>query len=213
MQIRLDITKDTAGPALTKLASLLASQALRRYIGGAVTVYTQAHLRGLTGNKNGWPSQQFYQKAALGTRYETVAEGVRVLVDNEDAPGAMKHQFNRGIPGRTEIVCKGKLLTVPARAEFYGHSPREFDNLKFVSFASGAKALVIGSGGTNLVNFGTGRGSSKGTGARSAMMIAYWLVDRVEQDAKPEVLPSKNQYLQIIGSAVQDGLRKLGGLN
>ena len=206
LTLQIDVTKDTASIALRRLVQLLVGQTLKRYVGGAVTLFTQSHLRSLAGNKNGWPSQQFYQKAAKGTRWEPTADGVRLLIDNEEAPGAMRHQYNGGQPGKTTITSNGKLLAIPARAEFYGHSPREFDNLKFILFASGAKALVIGQGGTGYV---TGSRNIKGGGARSQAMVAYWLKDKVEQDAKPEVLPTRDQYLTLIHTALNDGINKL----
>lgn len=211
--IQINVTKDTASMAVTDLLRALASSALRRHVGAAVVTFTQAHLRSLLGNKQGWPSQGFYEKAARGTAYNVTPDGIEVTIENEDAPGAMKHQYNRGVAGKTTITATDKLLTVPARAEFYGHRAGEFSNLRFVQFASGAKALVIGKGGSELVNFSTGRGSSKGIGARSAMMVAYWLVDSVTQDAKPEVLPTGDQYMQVIKVALNDGLAQLTGRN
>ena len=209
--MQISVVRDTASPGVAKLVQALASNALRRHVGQASTVFTQAHLRSLLGNKQGWPSQNFYDKAARGTYYETTEDGVRISVDNEDAPGAMKHQYNHGVAGKTTITSTGKLLTIPARAEFYGHRAGEFANLRFVMFRSGAKALVIGTGGAERVNFSTGTSSQKGIGARSAMMVAYWLKDSVVQDAKPEVLPTKDQYLRVIGAAIEDGLRQYTG--
>jgi hypothetical protein len=211
--LQINVTQDTASPAIMELVKVLASDALRRHVGQAATVFTQAHLRSLMGNKQGWPSQGFYAGAARGTSFETTPDGVRISVDNENAPGAMKHQYNQGQSGKTTIVAGGKLLTVPARAEFYGHRAGEFTNLRFVQFASGAKALVIGQGGASRVNFQTGGESNKGIGARSAAMVAYWLVDSVEQDSKPEVLPTRDQYFNVIHSALNDGLAQLRGRN
>ena len=107
----------------------------------------------------------------------------------------MKHAYNRGEEGKIYIYASGKLLTVPARPEFSGHSAREFDNLKFVPFKSGAKALVIDEGGTS--RFGPKYGEHReGTGSRSAGLVAYWLTDSVEQNARPEVMPSRQALIQ-----------------
>lgn len=210
-EFKIDVTKDTASAGVSDLVKALASNALKRHVGAAATVFTQAHLRSLLGNKNGWPSQDFYGKAARGTEFVTTEDGIRISVENEDAPGAMRHQYNRGQEGKTTITATNRLLTIPARAEFYGHRAGEFTNLRFVQFASGAKALVIGKGGSELVNFSTGNSTSRGIGARSAMMVAYWLKDEVTQDAKPEVLPGKDDYLQVIQVALEDGLAQLTG--
>ena len=209
--LTIDVTKDAASPAVAQLMLALASSALRRHVGAAATSLTQGWLRGLPPNRQGWPSQGFYDGAARGTAWEPTLDGVRVLVDNPDAPGAMKHQYNGGVPGKTRIAATDKLLTVPARAEFYGHRAGEFEGLRFGMFRSGAKFLYIQQGGASLVDFSTGRSRSKGIGARSAMMVAYWLVPEVEQDAKPEVLPSREAYLAAVKAALEDGVRKLMG--
>lgn len=208
--LEISIVKDTASPAVVELVKALASQALLRHVGAAATEFTKGRILEQPDNKQGWPSQDFYGKAARGTSYTTTQDGVRILVDNPDAPGAMKHAYNRGEAGKIYIYANGKLLSVPARAEFYGHKAGEFDNLKFVPFKSGARALVIGDAGT--VRIGKRGGSvTKGTGARSAAMVAYWLVDSVEQDARPTMIPSKDEYIVVIEAAVWDGLAQLTG--
>lgn len=213
INLSIDITKDTVTPETVKLVKALASSALRRHVGAAVLTMTQAHLRTLSGNAQGWPSTGFYKKAALGARMEATQDGARILLDNEDAPGALKHQYNQGQDGRTTINMKDKLLTIPARSEFYGHSAGEFSNLRFVMFASGTKALVIGTGGAERVDFGGGRSNTKGIGARTRSMVAYWLKESVEQDAKPEVLPTKETYLNACRMAIEDGLAQMTGRN
>lgn len=213
VDLQIDVVKSTAAPALARLVAYLVGSALRRHVGKAVTVFTQAHLRSLLPNKMGWPSQRFYQKCADGTAYEVTEDGVRVTIDNPEAPGALKHQYNRGQSGTTTISMKDKLLTIPARAEFYGHRAGEFANLRYVQFASGAKALVIGRGGAELVNFATGKSSSKGIGARSAMMVAYWLAESVTQQAKPEVLPTRESYMNVVHAALNEGIAQLAGGN
>ena len=211
--LQINVTKDTASPAIAELMKALASSALRRHVGQAATMFTQSHLRHLLPNKQGWPSQGFYEGAARGTSWEATDDGVRIQVDNPEAPGAMKHQYNQGQAGKTHIDATDKLLTVPARAQFYGHRAGEFAGLKFGMFRSGAKFLYIQQGGSERVNFQTGKSSNRGMGARSAMMIAFWLVPSVEQDAKPEVLPTREQYLNVIMQALQDGIAQLTGRN
>ena len=213
--IQITVTKDTATAAVADLALLLASRMLRDETGKKTTEMTQRHLRQLPPNKMGWPSLGFYKDAANGTDYVTTDDGFVISVDNENAPGAMKHQYNLGQEGRTTINMKDKLLTIPARQEFYGKSAGQFANLRFGMFANGTKFLYIGQGGADRVNFQTGRSHSdqRGIGARSAMMVAFWLKESVEQDAKPEVLPTKETYLNACRMAIEDGLAQMTGRN
>lgn len=212
VDMQINVTKDTASVGIVRLVQVLASASLKRLVGTAATEFTKGRLEAQPSNKQGWPSQGFYQKCSDGTAYTVVPSGVQILSDNAAAPGALKHAYNRGQAGKVYIFANGKLLTVPARAEFYGHRAGEFDNLKFVQFKSGAKALVIGDGGTSRFS---GRGAEKrrGTGAKSASVVAYWLTNSVEQDARPTVIPSKAEYLMIIGEALADGVRQLTGGN
>ena len=73
--IQISVTKDTATAAVAELALLLASRMLRDATGKATTEFTQRHLRQLSPNKMGWPSQGFYQAAADGTDYVTTTTG------------------------------------------------------------------------------------------------------------------------------------------
>jgi hypothetical protein len=207
--IKIDVTKDTASEAVLALVSLLNGRKLKDRVGYEAANLVKINLRSLPHNKQGWPPIGFYEDAARGTAYEVTDDGARITVDNENAKGAIKFAYNQGNEGRLTINSKGKLLTIPARQEFYGHSATEFTNLRYVRFASGAQAFVIGEGGVGRVNFGTGRESNvKGAGARSAMLVAYWLTDSVEQDARPEVLPSKEALAANVNHTVSTELGK-----
>lgn len=196
------VVNDGATPKLEAVTKFFGAPAVSRYAGRAALAMTKAHLNGLSGNKMGWPSQGFYQGAARGSAMVSEAGSIRISVENYDHPGAIKHQYNRGQDGPTFIVAGDHLLTIPARAEYYGHRAGEFTNLRFVMFKSGAKALVVGTGGNSRTNFKTGHESSKGIGKRTAGMVAYWLKDMVEQAAKPEVLPTRSQYSEVVKLAV-----------
>jgi len=198
--VQIIIGGDTATPELTALAQSLQVDRIRRAVATSCVQLTKDYLNNLPPNRRGWPSTGFYHGAALGTTWESTPEGIAILIDNENAPGAMKFRFHGGT-----ISMKDKLLTIPARAEFYGHRAGEFSNLRFVMFKSGAKALVIGTGGTDRLNamtWKTGRGTRTGTGARTAMMIAYWLVESVTQDGNPDVVPSQDAYKETAIQAV-----------
>lgn len=215
--ITIKVEKDTSNEVLSALLSAVSGRKLKDRVGYNLTRMVQGNLRSLPHNKQGWEPQGFYDKAARGTSYEVTETGAVVSVDNPDAPGAIKFAYNQGQEGRIRIESKGKLLTIPAREEFYGHSAGEFDNLKYVQFGKGgAKALVINTGGAELVDFSTGKGRSSGRmgwskggiGARSEGMVAYWLADFVEQDARPEILPPVPEMMANVNATVVDTLKQ-----
>lgn len=185
-KIELSIIRDDATPAVNAMNQFLTSRQIKRAVGVACTAHVKRHLLGLGPNKMGFPSTGFYAGAAKGTTWDFTPEGVVIQVENESYPGAMNQRFHGG-----PIDAKDKLLTIPARAEFYGHRASEFDNLKVARFGK-TLALVIAEGGTGTVNFKTGRSQRvKGAGQRSEGAVAYWLVSHVDQDADPGVLPDQ----------------------
>lgn len=201
MSIQVTIGRDTATPALESLKGTLAPANIKRAVAASAVKLTKDYLNSLPPNKRGWTSTGFYKDAARGTTFDFTETGVVIHVENENAPGAMAFRFHGGTINAKNVAN----LAIPARQEFYGHSPTEFNNLRFVMFKSGAKALVVGTGGTERANSNTwksGRGTSLGTGARTAMMIAYWLVPSVTQNGNPNVIPSPDAYVENAKTAV-----------
>lgn len=195
---KIDVVLDEATPAILQSLRVTSPLNIKRAVGGACVRAVQMHLRALGPNKQGWPSTNFYEGAARGTTWNETPEGIALEIDNAARPGAMRQRYYGGT-----INAKDKLLAIPARAEFYGHSPTEFTNLQFVPFASGAMAFVIGQGGVGKVNFKTGREQNvKGAGARAQAMVAFWLVDHVDQDANPDVLPSMEKLTEVAMDSV-----------
>ena len=209
--ITINVVADTASPKIEAVIRALAKKSFRRNIGRACKDLTKKHFMTLPPNRMGWPSQGFYSDCAKGTEWSMTEDGVRISIDNPNAPGAVKYKYNGGQNGRTTITAKGKLLTIPASASFYGKRATDFDNLKFVQFGrGGAKALVVGGGGTGRVNFSTGKSIRvKGAGAKKAGMVAFWLKDSVEQNAMPEIIPSPERYMQVIRETTDRALQQI----
>lgn len=197
MSWEVDINED-AGPMIRSSLKTTSPQNIKAAVGTACVRFVKQHVRSLGTNKRGWPSTGFYAEAARGTTWDETADGIMIEIDNPSHPGSMRQRYYGG-----EIHMKDKLLAIPARAEFYGHDPGEFTNLSFVPFGSGARALVIGKGGVGKVDFSTGRERNlKGAGVRSEAMVAYWLVESVDQKADPNVMPNMKQLSDVAIGAV-----------
>ena len=208
--VTIEITHDGATPFLRDIRRIASDPEVMRGAMGACVDLTQNYIRSLPTNRRGWPSTGFYEKGAQGTHGEITGDGFQILIDNEDAPGAMRFRHYCYVNGSGTITMKDKLLTIPARQEFYGKKATDFDNLRFVMFKSGAKALVIGKGGTGIVDFATGRSKTvRGAGARTAMMIAFWLVESVTQTADHDVIPNGQAYIDTVKNIYMTAYRQL----
>ena len=83
-----------------------------------------------------------------------------------------------------------KYLAIPARAEAYGKTPGEFDDLVFVPRGNG-KAMLIQALQTT-VNIKHRKGANVSDYARSTGgLVMFWLVTEVHQEADPNVMPSQ----------------------
>ena len=206
----IEVLYDGATPILRAMQAISEAPSVRQAAMNGCVERTRNYLMAMPSNRMGWPSTGFYKKCAAGTTGAMDNEGFHVLVENADAPGAIKFRYYCHINGTGTINMKDKLLTIPARAEFYGRRATDFDNLRFALFASGAKALVIGKGGTGLVDLGTGTSHMfRGTGPRAAGVVAYWLVESVTQTQPTSVIPSNDEYIQIIKNVYLMAFREL----
>lgn len=204
----VNILEDTTGPLLAGLSKIASHSETRLEMARRCVALTQGHVEGLGENKRGWPTTGFYKAVAKdGVASEQESYGFAITADHPIKPGAMRQRFHGGT-----INMKDKLLTIPARAEFYGHSPTEFTNLRFVLFASGAKALVIGKGGVGKVDFETGREKNvRGAGARAALMVAYWLKESVTQTGNANGMPKPQEYLDTCTNVLMKAVEDLRG--
>lgn len=161
------------------------------------------HFEGLPPNKR-FPSEStgFWKRAARATSFESagpssgVAGSVTVAVDQIGV--------QQRLLGGTITAVNAKYLTIPARAEAYGKSAREFSNLRFVAFASGAAALVESDHTT--IAFGRTRkdGTRKVSGTTRGGGVMFWLKRSVNQQPDRGVIPSG----EAIGQTAAMGLQR-----
>lgn len=175
---------DTISAEIQGLMDRAASAEVMSAMGASVAREIRGHLRGLPANRM-FPGQttNFWKRASTVTNFQLEGDGVAVNVNQV----GVRQRFHGG----TIKPTKGKYLTIPARAEAYGKSAREFNNLRFVRFASGAAALVE----TDATKVKIGRRRKDGSHGVKNMGstgggIMYWLKTSVSQKADPNVLPS-----------------------
>ena len=210
------ITRDDVSPALRQVVERMGPSVRANAVGAACVKGTQYWLESLLPNRRGWPSQGFYKACSAGTDYRVQGSSAIISIDNEKAPGAIRHQFYGG-----RINAKDKKLTIPAGPQFYGRRAGDFTDLRLAVFGRGGPAaLVVRDGGTGTVNFRTGKGRHvKGAGVRAVArahhsgreLVAFWLRDFVDQDAKPEVIPPDDMLKEVAVAALEE-LAKQNGL-
>ena len=188
------VLQDTGTKLVRNLIRIASIENVRIAAMLACVELTRNFIHRLPPNKRGWPSTQFWQGVQVSG--SPTPGGFELAIDNPERPGAFAFRHRCWVNGTGTINMKDKLLTIPARSEFYGQKATNFTNLRFVMFRSGAKALVIGKGGVGRVDFATGMEHSvRGAGRRTAMMVAYWLVESVTQRGKYPVIPDRQDYI------------------
>jgi hypothetical protein len=107
---------------------------------------------------------------------------------------------------------KSKLLAIPARAEAYGKSPRDFSHLRFAVLA-GHPALVQNehtkiswrkdrkTGKKRMV-----RGATVGSNDDAKAPVFYFLAPKATIRKNPNVLPTRDEVLEAVTAGVNDYL-------
>lgn len=147
------------------------------------------------GNKRGWPTTNFYGRAAEATLFEA-QPGVAEIVVAQD--GVRQRLYGGIINARP-----GKALAIPLVPEAYGKSPREFSDLVLRRTGRDPHAnAVLVRPAEAFAGAAARRGRRSGAPialpgltARAPGQAMYLLVRSVSQEADPSVLPPDDQLL------------------
>jgi hypothetical protein len=193
--ITLDI-RDDITPANRRLIGGLRS--VNPVIGTAVKKLFQDRFLALGSNKRGFPTTNFWPRAAKATNYQVLPDGVLITVSQQ---GVRQRLFG----GEIHAVNK-KYLAIPATAEAYGKSPREFSNLQFfrTKRGGGLKARREVAQLVGQIGGGKNKGKTKNIGSVLGEVVLFWLVKSVHQEPDPDVIPSEVQIRDTITVIVQD---------
>ncbi len=198
---------DRGSPAVDRLSALVRGpQLANRYVGAVARLVT-ANFRALDGeraNQMGGKRTHFYAEAAKGTTWKADAEGGTVTVHST---GIAQRLF-----GGTIVPVNRKFLAIPARAEAYGHSPRDFNDLE-PHFGEHGGALVQRiQGMKSVADTRKGRKGQRRDVAdhtREQGLVFFWLVKSVTQQPDETVLPPMDDMHLAGRLAVEDLIRKV----
>lgn len=176
------IVTDHVSDALNALSERIGNRvAVNRAMADGARVLIQDHFIDQGGkNRNPYGKKPtFWAKMFRGTRSEA---------DDNHGYVSMPREIALRFFGAIVRAFLSKFLAIPARAEAYGKSPREFFNLRFVKFASGARALVEAEA-TEI------RKAKKGfrPGREAGGLVMFWLAESATIHKDPDVLPTEVQ--------------------
>jgi hypothetical protein len=227
--VDIRLVEDTGTPAVEELVASVRPSRVQDAVGRECVLLMQEHFDRLPHNKQGWPPVGFYARCADGTDWEPAPDGIVVESDNADAPGSLRQRFHGG-----PIDMVEHLLTIPNMEQFYGHRATEFTDLRLailggvkalvvpkagtrrVNTATGRETSVPGTGprahqylreGYMFSRLhGTRGGSRPGYRATTPRetMVAYWLVEHVDQEGDEGVIPSDQEFVATAVDAVLD---------
>jgi hypothetical protein len=207
MSITFEVTKNTAIPRLQELQARLTPQRMGAAAGPAVARVVQRHLVSIKGNKRGWPTTHFLERAARSTSWQSVAEGVLVSINQV----GMRQRYHGG-PIKP---VKADALAIPISPVSYGHVPRDFPGLFLLKTPKGAYlAQRVGAQegetkaqkGKRIRGLGGNWKRRKGTG----LNLLFKLSGGVNQAADPGVLPDKGAMTTAALDAILASLKRRG---
>lgn len=189
MSLAIDI-RQSVTTALQAAQGAVRAEDLALVGGRGAANEIRAHLAGLEStrpNKQGWPRQHFWAKARRSVQAPRLAGGGAIV--SLTHPGIGLRYFG----GTTRPIAR-KYMTIPATEEAYGHSAREFSNLRFGfaenRFGNLAPALIERD--HTALSFGRKRkdGTRGISGKSRGGRTFYWLVKRAFHPADSTVLPT-----------------------
>jgi len=204
LQIAITAT-DEATPTLRALINLGANpQPLNQRVAEHAAVLTRNHLatlnRHTTANRLGATPTGYFEKKATGVEASATAEAAIVSIPT----GNGQEAFAR-VNGPVTITAQAaKYLTIPAIAATYGRRAREFDDLKFIPFGNGVRALVQQS--VEMVP-----GKRKAEVKKITNHVFYWLKPSVTLSQDRSLLPSDEEYLNAAESGAAQRFEELRG--
>ena len=188
--MKVIVVKDGVTPALRALSRQYQDRGgLHRVMATAGANLVRDHFAALAGsNHNPYGVKStFWARMRRGTRAEANATKGEVAM-----PAEAGHRY---FGGTIRPTAGRKYLTIPARAEAYGRSAREFDFLEVLYNSRGPVALVD-KARVEVVRTKSGRSKrDKESGAPLTQdapggLVFFWLVRSATQRADPSVLPT-----------------------
>jgi len=212
---RVTTEVDTATPWLAGLPSRITTHEMAAQLGPGCARLMQGHFRAQGANKRGWPSTEFWSRAADATNWiEGGGEGGG-FVDIDCNQIGIRQQ----IYGGDIRPVNAKALTIPAAPEAYGKTAGEFNDLKFgfeFDPQTGTMRPCLKSSESTLAVKVKWKRSKTGATREAKQskqtvgaQVMFWLCGGVTQKPHPDVVPSDEDFGAAMDTAMGAILRRL----
>ncbi|HXI73455.1 MAG TPA: hypothetical protein VNN22_24190 [Verrucomicrobiae bacterium] len=195
---------DNVSPAMVALEGLFTPSQLAANIGEAEVNLFQNHFIHAPTNKYGYPTTGFWPAAARATNWSAVADGVNINVNQI----GIRQRFMGG----DIFPVHAKNLAIPARAEAYGKTPGEFNNLQLAWHRVGGRSEAFALVEAAATQVHLGRKGKNGARSYDTHVtgggVYFWLVKSVSQNPDPEVIPADEDILSVASDTVNEMIER-----
>lgn len=209
MSYTVEVIKDTARPALQRLLAKLTPQRRAAAVGPAVARLLQRHFLGNGRNKRGWPTTNFWARAARATSWSGRDNGDALVSVNQIG---VRQRWKGG----AIAPVHAKALAIPISPVSYGHLPSEFPGLFLLRTKKGAYLVQYGDGAGRETKAAAAKRvrGLKGNHSRrikAALNFLFKLSGGVEQQPDDSVMPAMDAILQAAKDALLLAVREAYG--
>lgn len=186
------ITRDQATPALLALLDRLQPANVAKEVGEACLVLTQKHLLANGRNKRGWPSTNFWSRAAKATSWAVVGNGALISINQI---GVRQRYYG----GPIRPVNK-KALTIPIASQAYGKTVKDFPGAFLLKTKKGWYIVRYGGAVSKTgrgVNFGSRKttlGGKRQKAKSATLEFLFKLSFGVNQQEDRTIIPDAVTY-------------------
>ena len=208
MSVTIQVTRDAATPAIAKMLGKLTPQRLGAAVGPACSLLVKQNFRGLGTNKRGWPTTNFWARAAKATSWSREPDGVMVSVNQIGVR-------QRWLGGVIRPVT-ARALTIPMSPVAYGHRASEFPGLFLLKTKTGTFLAQHGEdvGGKRTkaarASFAKGLKGNVKVRINAFLNILFKLESSVTQEADASVMPAREEFAATARQAIVEAIAGKG---
>jgi hypothetical protein len=205
MPLSVDIQfADYASDALAELKGVLSEGEINEVVGEAEAGLFRRHFVANGTNKKHWPTTYFWPRAARSVSWTAIAGGVQINVDQI----GVRQRYEGGAIYPTGDHVH---LSIPGRAEAYGHVPGDFTNLRLAFHHVGgrAQAFALVEADGAQAKSSRGQGKSKNSQDQLGGGVYFWLVNSVYQEPDPTVIPDNREIAATAKDALEDLVKQV----
>ena len=208
MRILMTIEKDEATPMLRNVQRALSNpKALNRAAAEGVLPLVQGNFRAMAAtNQNKF--------GVRSTFWNQMLSGTYAGADNESGYVAMPAPVALRYFGGTVVAKQSSLLAIPANAQAYGKSPRDFSDLRLQIMGrnkDGELAMALVQNQQQGIRYRKRKDGSTHViqGAEKGGDVFFWLVPSATIQANKDVLPADDKMGQAAEQGVVDYINLL----